>query len=43
MVHIVIKILNILAREMNKRPSDIVEDSKNSQLWPSRIKEFKGV
>ncbi|WP_211135346.1 NAD(P)/FAD-dependent oxidoreductase [Clostridium paraputrificum] len=37
------KILNILAREMNKRPSDIVEDSKNSQLWPSRIKEFKGV
>lgn len=35
------KILNILAREMNKRPSDIVEDSKNSQLWPSRIKEFK--
>lgn len=37
------KILNILAREINKRPSDIVEDSKNSQLWPSRIKEFKGV
>ena len=37
------KILNILAREMNKRPSDVVEDSKNSQLWPSRIKEFNGV
>ena len=37
------KILNILAREMNKRHSDIVEDSKNSQLWTSRIKEFKGV
>ncbi len=37
------KILSILAREMNKRPSDVVEDSKNSQLWPSRIKEFNGV
>lgn len=37
------KILSILAREMNKRPSDVVEDSKNSQLWPSRMKEFNGV
>lgn len=37
------KILNILAREINKRPSDVVKDSNNSQLWPSRIKEFNGV
>lgn len=37
------KLLNILAREMNKNPSDIVEDSRNSKLWPSRIKEFDDV
>ena len=37
------KILNILAREINKKPSDIVKDSNNSQLWIGRIKEFDGV
>lgn len=37
------KIINILAREMDKRPSDIVEDSRDSRLWTNRIKEFDEV
>lgn len=35
------KIINILARELNKKPTEIVEDSKNSNVLASRIKEFK--
>lgn len=34
------KIIDILARETNKNPTDIVEDSKNSKVLASRIKEF---
>ncbi|WP_143317783.1 FAD-dependent oxidoreductase [Clostridium sp. HBUAS56017] len=37
------KIINILAREMDKRPTDIVEDSKDSKVWLNRIKEFDEV
>ena len=37
------KVINILAREMDKKPTDIVEDSKESQVWISRIKEFDNV
>lgn len=37
------KIVNILAREMDKKPTDIVEDSRNSNLLVSRIKEFDKV
>lgn len=35
------KIVSILAREMNKKPTDIVNDSKNSNILKSRIKEFQ--
>lgn len=34
------KIIDILAREMDKSPTEIVEDSKNSKVLASRIKEF---
>ena len=34
------KIIDILARELDKKPTEIVEDSKNSNLLASRIKEF---
>ncbi|MGL5634357.1 MAG: NAD(P)/FAD-dependent oxidoreductase [Sarcina sp.] len=34
------KIINILARELDRKPTDIVEDSRNSNLLASRIKEF---
>ncbi|MBE6052250.1 MAG: FAD-dependent oxidoreductase [Clostridium sp.] len=37
------KIINILAREMDKRPNEIVEDSNKSKVWISRIKEFDEV
>ncbi len=37
------KIINILSREMDKKTVDIVEDSKNSRIWMSRIKEFDEV
>lgn len=37
------KIINILAREMGKKPTEIVEDSKNSKVLASRIKEFNEV
>lgn len=37
------KMVNILAREMDKRPTEIVEDSKNSKIWIGRIKEFDEV
>lgn len=37
------KIINILSREMDKMPTEIVEDSKNSKVWPKRIKEFDEV
>lgn len=37
------KIINILARETDKNPTDIVEDSKNSMILRSRIKEFNEV
>ena len=38
--HCISKIIYILARELNKKPTDIVEDSKNSKVLASRIKEF---
>ncbi|HEY5524200.1 MAG TPA: (2Fe-2S)-binding protein, partial [Clostridium sp.] len=37
------KMVNILAREMDKRPTEIVEDSKDSKIWIGRIKEFDEV
>ena len=37
------KIINILSREMDKKSIEIVEDSKNSKVWLSRIKEFDEV
>ena len=37
------KIVAILSREMNKSMTDIVQDSKNSKVVPTRIKEFDGV
>lgn len=37
------KIINILARELDKKITDIVDDSKNSKIIYSRIKEFKDI
>ncbi|MBE6046885.1 MAG: FAD-dependent oxidoreductase [Clostridium sp.] len=37
------KIINILSREMDKKNTEIVEDSKKSRIWMSRIKEFDEV
>ena len=37
------KIINILAREMDKKPIEIVKDSKNYTIWNGRIKEFDSV
>lgn len=37
------KIVNILARELDKKVTEIVDDSKNSKIISSRIKEFKNV
>lgn len=36
-------ITNILARELDKKVTDIVDDSKNSKVLTSRIKEFDNV
>ena len=37
------KIVNILARELDKNVTEIVDDSRNSRVLKSRIKEFKDV
>lgn len=37
------KIISILARELDKKLTDIVDDSKNSKIIYSRIKEFKDI
>ena len=37
------KIIIILARELDKKITDIVDDSKNSKIIYSRIKEFKDI
>lgn len=37
------KIVKILAREMNKSPLSIVDDSMDSKILVSRIKEFNGI
>lgn len=37
------KIANILARELDKKITDIVDDSKNSKIISNRIKEFDDV
>ena len=37
------KIISILARELDKNITDIVDDSKNSKIIYSRIKEFKDI
>ena len=37
------KIINILARELDKKITDIVDDSKESNIINSRVKEFKEV
>lgn len=37
------KIISILARELDKKIIDIVDDSKNSKIIYSRIKEFKNI
>lgn len=37
------KIVNILARELDKKVTEIVDDSKNSRVLSSRVKEFDNV
>ena len=37
------KIISILARELDKKITDVVDDSKNSKIIYSRIKEFKDI
>ena len=37
------KIISILERELDKKITDIVDDSKNSKIIYSRIKEFKDI
>ena len=37
------KIIQILARELDKKITDIVDDSKNSKIISGRIKEFKDI
>ena len=37
------KIINILARELDKKVTDIVDDSKESKIISGRIKEFDGM
>ena len=37
------KIISILSRELDKKITDIVDDSKNSRMIYSRIKEFKDI
>lgn len=37
------KIISILARELDKKITDIVDDSKNSNIISGRIKEFKDI
>ena len=37
------KIISILARELDKKITDIVDDSKNTKIIYSRIKEFKDI
>ena len=37
------KIISILARELDKKITDIVDDSKNSNIVSGRIKEFKDI
>ena len=37
------KIINILARELGKKVTDIVDDSKDSKMVFSRIKEFNDI
>ena len=37
------KIVNILSRELDKKVTEIVDDSKNSKIISSRIKEFEDV
>lgn len=37
------KIIKILANEMDIKPTDVVQDEKNSKVWVSRIKEYNEV
>ncbi|MBU5486789.1 FAD-dependent oxidoreductase [Clostridium sp. MSJ-8] len=37
------KIIKILASELNIKPTEVVQDNKNSKMWISRIKEFDEV
>ena len=37
------KIISILARELDKKITDIVDDSKDSKIISGRIKEFEGI
>lgn len=37
------KVIDILSREMDKKTTDIVKDSKGSKVLTARIKEFDGV
>lgn len=41
--HCLSRIVSILARETNKQPTEIVMDSKNSNMLACRIKEFDGI
>lgn len=41
--HCIRKLINILAREMDKKPSEIVRSSKDSKIVIGRIKEFDEV
>jgi len=37
------KVIDILSKELNKKSTDIVKDSKGSRVLAARIKEFDGV
>lgn len=37
------KIIKILAKELDIKPSDVIKDSANSKFWLNRIKEFEEV
>lgn len=37
------KIIKILANEMGIKPTDVVQDEKNSKVWVGRIKEYNEV
>ena len=37
------RILKILAKELDKKPEEILNDSKESRILTARIKEFESI